>query len=156
LVAELEHVMKRIIPSMASVAAVIVVSVLVADEPKGPSSRTSDRAAITCELFKHEYTQAARTSFWLDITAERPRITVTAICDLRYEGHGIGRFPLRQTGSTKEDSPLRFRVQCLVDDFVTDSVIHVNVRDDATGKGISLITVKLRDAIMPDRSRNAK
>ena len=147
--------MKRVIHSMAGVAVAILLSPLVAEELDEPSGHTSDGAPITYKLSKHDYPRAGRATFWLDIKAERPHLTVTALCDLRKEKYGIGRFPLRQLKTTNEDRPLRFGVQCLSEDFVTDSLIRVVISDDATGKLIARIKVQLRDAIAADRSPDA-
>jgi hypothetical protein len=48
---------------------------------------------------------------------------------------------------------VRFSVACLSSDFVDDSVIYIQVRDVATGKGAGGVQVLLKDAKVGESDR---
>ena len=52
-----------------------------------------------------------------------------------------GKFESKEKGNA-----VTFRISCLHDDFIEDSVVHVLVRDEATGKTIESNRLRLKDA----------
>ena len=110
-----------------------------------------DTGAIEYKIFKRVYPRAERDTFWLDVHCERRAVVVLATCELRKDGRGVGRFPLRH--EEPQGDIVRFRVACLSSDFVDGSLIHVSIRDRETGEGIGSARVRLRDAKVVEPAR---
>lgn len=110
------------------------------------STIKSDNVAIQFRLTKLVYERAHRTTFWIEMKADRMGLGVSAVCDLRKDGVGVGRFPLEQVESKEEGNAVTFRISCLQDEFIEDTVVHVSVRDEATGKTIESNRLRLKDA----------
>lgn len=110
------------------------------------STIKSGKAAIQFRLTKLVYERACKTTFWIEMQSEQKGLRVKAVCDLRKDGVGVGRFPLEQVSSRENADAVCFRIGCLHDDFVEDTVVHVLVRDEATGKTIESNRLRLKDA----------
>jgi len=125
-------------------------ALLVAGSLAVASNTTSDELSTTTPiqfvLVKRVYPHADRNTFWLDIQCDRPGLRAYATCDLRKANQGIGRFSLRQMQGESKTDVVRFSVGCQLTDFVDDAVIHKQVRDDASGKGVGGAQIRLKDA----------
>ena len=110
------------------------------------SAETSGSEAIQFKLTEFVHRGAQRTTFRLHIEKKRQGLSVTAGCDLRRDGKGVGRFPLASVASVENPNTLSFRISCLHDDFVEDTIIHLLVRDEATGKSVDRARIRLTDA----------
>ncbi|MEZ6134471.1 MAG: hypothetical protein R3C53_06140 [Pirellulaceae bacterium] len=122
----------------------LLATTISADDPK--STDKSKTAAIQFRLTKLVYERAHRTTFWIEMESEQKGLRVTAVCDLRKDGMGVGRFPLQQVESKEKCDAVTFRISCLHEDFIEDTVVHVLVRDEATGKTIESNRLRLKDA----------
>ncbi|TWT41302.1 hypothetical protein KOR42_48420 [Thalassoglobus neptunius] len=110
------------------------------------STIKSDNVTTQFRLTKLVYERAHRTTFWIEMESARKGLHVRGVCDLRKDGVGVGRFPLEQVGARQNTDATCFRISCLHDDFVEDTVVHVLVRDEATGKSIYGTKIRLKDA----------
>lgn len=102
--------------------------------------------AIQYRLTKLVYERAHRTTFWLEIDSKRKGLSAKAVCDLREDGTGVGRFPLEQITPQENPDALGFRISCLNDDFIEDTIIHVLIRDESTGETVHGARIRLKDA----------
>ena len=106
----------------------------------------SEAAAFSFKLTKGVYKGAKRTTFRLDVETKRKGLIAQATCDLRKDGMGVGRFPLERMESNEDPEAQSFRISCLHDDFVEDTIIHVLARDESTGKSVGGARILLKDA----------
>lgn len=129
--------------------AVVAGSLIIVNDSCAENAKTKNPFEIV--LTKRVYTDAARTSFMLEVECRKPNLRVLATCDLRKDQQGIGKFPLRQivSDTQKQNGSVKFRISCLADDLIDDSFIYVQVRDLATGKSAGGVRVSLKDAKIP-------
>ena len=130
---------------VSATAVFLLATTASAAEPK--STIKSDNVAIQLRLTKLIYERAHRTTFWIEMESEQGGRRVKAVCDLRNDGVGVGRFPLEQVASRENADAIWFRIGCLHNDFVEDTVVHLLVRDEAFGKTVEDATIRLKNAV---------
>ena len=140
----MENAMKLVCYPAACISMLLFLLPLFADEPQKPNDlKTPSR--FSHNLSRHEFPNAGRSSFTLDIQTKQPHVTVVVWCRLQKDKQLVGQFRLERT-ETKDEDEIRYRVSCLMDEYITDSKLHVAIRDNATGKNIGGITLPLRNA----------
>lgn len=134
---------------------ILVASATAADQREGTDDHHGDNA-VRFTIVKRVYPRAERNTLWFAVHCLQPNVRVHATCDLRQNYQGVGRFPLRQLEVETGLNAIRFTVGCLANAIVDDSLIHVSIHDNATGKSIAGTRIRLKDAKVgePDQPKH--
>jgi hypothetical protein len=125
------------------------------EEKSSDSVRSEPRSMLEYELLRTPQRKHERTTIWLYVKPQREEVSVTARLHLCKGGEDLGRFPLQRLDkekgrvlSAKDDGRILFMAECLAEEFVQESFLHLTVKDERSGTQLPGVRISLKDAVI--------